>query len=309
MENDTQQNEQTSQESTQTQPEQPSPSEKKLPKWVLIIPILTLVTGLAAFVFMNNSQEKNTTTQRPTTQQSAPTISQIQNQTDNPDSIEAGWETYSSSTFTFKYPKTYTDEQGKQYTASVTEEESTATVIYSPDDNNGFELTLISVTTDQTKFQNFENPKQCEKPYPRTIPCVKGQPKPVTIDGNSASSLDVQVADTFSAYFIQTSQEPFVEINAGYGYEAPRKLFAQTLSTFKFTNSQSTQTNTISWQEAVELINTCQVDLAFQTHALDVTLTLKDGTQATTKEPTIDDIFDVVKQAEPTCGTIPLATE
>lgn len=65
----------------------------------------------------------------------------------------------------------------------------------------------------------------------------------------------------------------------------------------------------ISWQEATSLIHSCEVDMAFQTHNLKVTLTLKDGTRVTTKEPEIDDVFKVVEEAQPTCGTIPLATE
>ena len=66
---------------------------------------------------------------------------------------------------------------------------------------------------------------------------------------------------------------------------------------------------TISWTEAVELIRNCEVDMLFQSHALDVQLYLKSGERVHAIEPTIDDVFRVYEESVEACGTIPIATE
>ncbi len=65
----------------------------------------------------------------------------------------------------------------------------------------------------------------------------------------------------------------------------------------------------VSWEQAVRFINSCSVKLAGQTHALDVYLKMKDGTNVRTVEPVIDEVFRVVHNAPKTCGNIGLATE
>ncbi|MBI2029843.1 hypothetical protein HYT02_05485 [Candidatus Gottesmanbacteria bacterium] len=81
----------------------------------------------------------------------------------------------------------------------------------------------------------------------------------------------------------------------------------QILSTFTFLSQN--QDNIISWEEAVELIESCQVKSMSQTHNLDVNLTLLNNTQVRTKEPIIDEVFNVAEDYSEECG-IPLeATE
>jgi hypothetical protein len=46
-----------------------------------------------------------------------------------------------------------------------------------------------------------------------------------------------------------------------------------------------------------------------QLHSLDVTLTMKDGSQIDTVEPTIDAIFQEVEKCGQPCSQIVLATE
>lgn len=65
----------------------------------------------------------------------------------------------------------------------------------------------------------------------------------------------------------------------------------------------------ISWPAAVALIEACQVEMAMQTHSLDVYLTLKNGGKIRAVEPTIDTMFGVIDGASARCGTIPVATE
>ena len=65
----------------------------------------------------------------------------------------------------------------------------------------------------------------------------------------------------------------------------------------------------VSWQRAVELVNTHKVEQVFQTHALLVALVLKDGATVQTVEPTIDEIIRVVRTCGPPCADIAIATE
>lgn len=65
----------------------------------------------------------------------------------------------------------------------------------------------------------------------------------------------------------------------------------------------------ISWMEARRLIEECKVQMLTQTHALDIYLELKDGTEVRAVEPMIDEVFTVVAQTQAKCGTFPVATE
>lgn len=65
----------------------------------------------------------------------------------------------------------------------------------------------------------------------------------------------------------------------------------------------------ISWPAAIQLIEACQVDMATQTHALDVYLDLKNGAKVRAVEPTIDEMFTVIRRVEAQCGTFPIGTE
>lgn len=67
--------------------------------------------------------------------------------------------------------------------------------------------------------------------------------------------------------------------------------------------------NNISWQEALLLLEQCQVKSITQTHDLSVYLDLADGRQLITKEPQIDEIFGVYEGIRKKCGEIPMATE
>ncbi len=64
----------------------------------------------------------------------------------------------------------------------------------------------------------------------------------------------------------------------------------------------------ISWGEAKTLLAECRVDTVYQSHQIDVILTLKDGTQKATVEPGLDVIFHEVG-AHPECGQVGVITE
>ncbi len=65
----------------------------------------------------------------------------------------------------------------------------------------------------------------------------------------------------------------------------------------------------VDWETAVEILNTGEVEMVTQLHSLEVTLTMNDGTQIHTLEPTIDAIFQEVEKCGQPCRQIILATE
>ncbi|WP_420629039.1 META domain-containing protein [Candidatus Leptofilum sp.] len=65
----------------------------------------------------------------------------------------------------------------------------------------------------------------------------------------------------------------------------------------------------VDWETAVAILNSGDVVEIFQTHSLDVTLTLADGRIIKTVEPTIDDIFTAVNDCGDPCSGIMMATE
>ena len=65
----------------------------------------------------------------------------------------------------------------------------------------------------------------------------------------------------------------------------------------------------IPWAEAKALIAGGQVQQAFQTHALDVRLSLKDGRSVITTETRIDEVLEVIRDCGAPCASIMVATE
>jgi len=63
------------------------------------------------------------------------------------------------------------------------------------------------------------------------------------------------------------------------------------------------------WEQAKELLLAGKVETLTQAHDRTVILTLKDGSQFTTKEPALDDIFRLVEQCGAKCAEIMIATE
>jgi uncharacterized protein YceK len=63
------------------------------------------------------------------------------------------------------------------------------------------------------------------------------------------------------------------------------------------------------WEQAKEWILAGKVETLTQAHNLTVILVLKDGSQFTTKEPVLDEIFKVVEQCSAKCSEITIATE
>jgi len=71
----------------------------------------------------------------------------------------------------------------------------------------------------------------------------------------------------------------------------------------------STAPQETEWEQAKELLLAGKVESLTQAHDRTVILTLKDGSQFTTKEPTLDEIFKRVEQCGAKCSEITIATE
>jgi hypothetical protein len=65
----------------------------------------------------------------------------------------------------------------------------------------------------------------------------------------------------------------------------------------------------VDWAQVKDIIFSGQVVKVGQTHALNVTITLKDGRTFKTVEPAIDDVINLVKACGDLCKDIKIATE
>ena len=74
-------------------------------------------------------------------------------------------------------------------------------------------------------------------------------------------------------------------------------------------NNETPRDRTVSWEEAIEILNSDDVTAVAQLHSLEVTLQLRDGSIITTTEPNIDDIFHELDKCGSSCQDILRATE
>ena len=58
----------------------------------------------------------------------------------------------------------------------------------------------------------------------------------------------------------------------------------------------------VDWETAMEILNTGEVEMITQLHSLDITLTMKDGSEIHTMEPQIDAIFDEIEKCGEACS-------
>ncbi len=100
-------------------------------------------------------------------------------------------------------------------------------------------------------------------------------------------------------------------------------LFLSIITLFAFSCTPSTDTGDLidsiefdangsgetDWETAVAILNSGEVEIASQSHSLDVELFLKDGRIINTVEPGIDDIFDEIDACGEPCAEIILMTE
>jgi hypothetical protein len=83
---------------------------------------------------------------------------------------------------------------------------------------------------------------------------------------------------------------------------AGREEMTSNIEALAFVNIQS-------WEAIKQAVNNCEVKKVFQAHSREVRAGLKNGEELIAIEPKIDDIFDVVSEAEDRCGRLQMATE
>ncbi len=86
-------------------------------------------------------------------------------------------------------------------------------------------------------------------------------------------------------------------------------VLAVQLAACGFAPETVPQDRTVTWDQAIEILNRGEVEMVAQAHSLEVTMRLKDGSQITTMEPQIDEIFEAVRRCGAPCDGIILATE
>jgi hypothetical protein len=96
---------------------------------------------------------------------------------------------------------------------------------------------------------------------------------------------------------------------AGQGNEATSDMQKETVRDFAAEISAKLKVDTIAWDDAVNLLMDGQVKQVAQTHALEVTLILRDGTEMKTVEPVIDAVFQVINECGDACQDMILMTE
>jgi len=86
-------------------------------------------------------------------------------------------------------------------------------------------------------------------------------------------------------------------------------LLGMLLAGCAVANNETPRDRTVSWEEAIEIVNSGDVTAVAQLHSLEVTLNLRDGSTITTTEPNIDDIFHELDKCGTPCQGILRATE
>ncbi|TFG69607.1 MAG: hypothetical protein E4H27_07025 [Anaerolineales bacterium] len=117
---------------------------------------------------------------------------------------------------------------------------------------------------------------------------------------DAASEDDMQVISNFSA-------EVYANLAKGDGGLPP--VSGITMPVPEETDTFEQAEGMINWEDAVTLILEGGVQQVMQTHALEVTLTLKDGSVLNTTEPVIDAVFAVIDRCGNLCQEMVLATE
>jgi len=87
------------------------------------------------------------------------------------------------------------------------------------------------------------------------------------------------------------------------GGAAPGSTSPPPYETATVTSSDPFETSvSIEWGEAVDLIEGCRATGVFQLHNRAVLLTLRDGSERKTREPTLDVVIQMALRASERCG-------
>lgn len=99
------------------------------------------------------------------------------------------------------------------------------------------------------------------------------------------------------------------DIKVIFPEDVQHKIFAHDVEDLITKIENYAFTNISNWNLIKQAVSECKIESVMQTHALEVTVTFKDGRELIAKEPRIDDIFVIIDQYEDRCGKILMATE
>lgn len=98
------------------------------------------------------------------------------------------------------------------------------------------------------------------------------------------------------------------EINNFSLYNDSKLILNSEKSSITFVNKDSEE-NKRNWNLIKEAVANCNIKKGGQTHSREVTVRLKNGEELKAYSPKIDNIFDIVNDAEEKCGKVILWTE
>lgn len=98
------------------------------------------------------------------------------------------------------------------------------------------------------------------------------------------------------------------EVNNFSVYEDSKLILNSEKSSITFVNKDSEE-NKRNWNLIKEAVANCNIKKGGQTHSREVTVKLKNGEELKAYSPKIDNIFDIVNDAEEKCGKVILWTE
>jgi hypothetical protein len=136
---------------------------------------------------------------------------------------------------------------------------------------------------------------------------VSGSSVPVKIDyPNELSYYDI---NKFSYEVPRDGADYSKDIKRIFPSDVQQKIFDHDVDELIAKAENYAFTNIYNWNLITQAISECKIESVMQTHALEVTATFQNGEEITTREPKIDDVFDIINQHKNKCGEIIMMTE
>lgn len=150
---------------------------------------------------------------------------------------------------------------------------------------------------------------------PVTTETLPDMPEDTTIDDDFVENYNTYLNETIDDLTVLDSTEFTPDLSlldnlvASFTITSVVPPAATAEATAEATEAVSAESTTVSWDEARSIILNGDVVSVAQTHSLEVTIQLADGSTIVTQEPAIDDVFAVIEECGEPCANILIATE
>ncbi|MFH1822524.1 MAG: hypothetical protein ABH830_02370 [Patescibacteria group bacterium] len=141
----------------------------------------------------------------------------------------------------------------------------------------------------------------------RELKTISGSSGPVKID--YPNELSYYNISKFSYEAPGDGSNYSKDIKTIFPEDVQQKIFDYDVDNLIVKAENYAFTNISNWNDIKKGIAECEIESVMQTHALEVTVTFKDGREITAREPKIDDIFEVIDAHKEKCGEILTGTE